>query len=56
LVQSSTVIEEEILRARKLQRKRERQIRHRHRGTRKLEEIAEEEVKAVTTTYETEKV
>lgn len=55
LVQSSTTIEQEIRKARRMQHRHERRIRHKRRGTKKLEQIAEEEVKAITTQYETEK-
>ena len=41
--------------ARKRQRRVERRMRHQHRGTMKLEDIAQQEVTAVVKKYEYEK-
>ena len=55
LVQSQSTITQEIRKARKYQRRHERKMRHRRKGVKKLEQIAQEEVQAITTKYEVER-
>ena len=55
LVQTTINIEQEVRKQRDRQRRIERRLRRRRRGTRKLEEIAEQEVTAVVKKYEVEK-
>jgi hypothetical protein len=55
LIQSTAVIEKQIETAKIEETKIEAEIRHTSEGTKKLEEITEEEVKAVTKNYEAEK-
>ena len=55
LIQSQTTITREYEMARRRQRRVERRMRHQHRGTMKLEDIAQQEVTAVVKKYEYEK-
>lgn len=52
LVQSSTTIEKTIEKERRAQHKHEMQMRYLKFGGKKLEDIAKEEVTAITTQYE----
>jgi hypothetical protein len=54
-VTTEQTVEKEIKKTRRNQHRFERKMRHKRRGTKTLEKIAEEEVAAVTTQYEKEK-
>lgn len=55
LVTTEHTVEQEIKKTRKTQWRHERIMRHKREGSMTLEKIAEQEVAAITTQYETEK-